>query len=157
MTTEGASCAGVEASKGMRVRKSAARLAYVEENGWDDLSAGGDGTLISILVTCPLNPKLNPELESRGSEYQEQLRLASSQKSCAASVSGAVLCLAGELQPLPGAELRAASSPSVCIQTCDLCGSTLAPASPVAMCTQDARMWRGRVNVWTRALLDSVC
>lgn len=81
MTTEGASCAGVEASKGMRVRKSAARLAYVEENGWDDLSAGGDGTLISILVTCPLNPKLNPELESRGSEYQEQLRLASSQKS----------------------------------------------------------------------------
>eukprot|EP00802_Teleaulax_amphioxeia_P006641 Tamp_06645.p1 GENE.Tamp_06645~~Tamp_06645.p1 ORF type:complete len:525 (+),score=113.26 Tamp_06645:52-1626(+) len=40
---------GVEASKGMRVRKSAARLAYVEENGWDDLSAGGDGTLISIL------------------------------------------------------------------------------------------------------------
>ena len=41
----------------MRVRKSAARMAYIRENGWDDLSEGGDGTLISILVTCPLNPE----------------------------------------------------------------------------------------------------
>jgi hypothetical protein len=40
----------------MRVRKSATRMAYIRENGWDDLSEGGDGTLISILVTSPLDP-----------------------------------------------------------------------------------------------------
>ena len=57
VTAECAFYSGLEASKGMRVRKSAARMAYIRENGWDDLSEGGDGTLISILVTCPLNPE----------------------------------------------------------------------------------------------------
>jgi hypothetical protein len=57
VTAECAFYSGLEASKGMRVRKSATRMAYIRENGWDDLSEGGDGTLISILVTCPLNPE----------------------------------------------------------------------------------------------------
>ena len=49
----------------MRVRKSATRMAYIRENGWDDLSEGGDGTLISILVTCPLNPEPKAPFQQR--------------------------------------------------------------------------------------------
>ena len=41
---------GVDVSKGMRVRKSRTRLEYVRANGWDDLSDGADGVLISLLV-----------------------------------------------------------------------------------------------------------
>ena len=44
------STSGVDASKGMRVRKSRTRLEYVRANGWDDLSDGADGVLISLLV-----------------------------------------------------------------------------------------------------------
>ena len=40
---------GIEPTKGMRVRKSQARLDYVRDNGWDDLSDGGDGQLVSFL------------------------------------------------------------------------------------------------------------
>jgi hypothetical protein len=43
--------AGVSGSKGLRVRKSAARLVYLRDNGWDDLSDGADGTILSLLVS----------------------------------------------------------------------------------------------------------
>ena len=39
---------GIEPTKGMR-GVSQARLDYVRDNGWDDLSDGGDGQLVSFL------------------------------------------------------------------------------------------------------------
>jgi len=40
---------GFLARGGQRVRKSAERLAYVKEQGWDDLSDGGEGTIVRQL------------------------------------------------------------------------------------------------------------
>jgi len=40
---------GILARGGQRVRKSAERLAYVREQGWDDLSDGGEGTIVRQL------------------------------------------------------------------------------------------------------------
>lgn len=64
----------------MRVRKSATRMAYVRENGWDDLSEGGNGTLISLLVTDEPSENLNPRLPvhvalSRFAKHAPQSRL----------------------------------------------------------------------------------
>jgi hypothetical protein len=53
---EGGECArgrmvgkDVTAAAGLRVQKSQERLAYVRENGWDDLSEGGTGTITKLL------------------------------------------------------------------------------------------------------------
>jgi hypothetical protein len=50
---------GVLARGGQRVRKSAERLAYVREQGWDDLSDGGEGTIVSRLPES--TPKFIPK------------------------------------------------------------------------------------------------
>ncbi|EKX49046.1 hypothetical protein GUITHDRAFT_151595 [Guillardia theta CCMP2712] len=41
----------MQAEVGMRVRKSKERLEFVQQNGWEDLSEGRAGSIVSLLVS----------------------------------------------------------------------------------------------------------